>query len=214
MNQLPRQHRMKPNIIGIAGPSASGKSELAYRLVAHLPGTSIVSLDSYYRELAGLSFDERTHFNFDRPDALEWELLHEQLLGLAHGEPIEEPVYSFASYSRLPERKHVEASEFIVVEGLFVFYWDVLRAMLDTKVFVNTRDEVCFARRLERDVAERGRTPESVYEQYEKTVRPGRELYVMPTIRYADVVVSGEEALVKSTNAVLDALHLARAAAG
>jgi uridine kinase len=204
---------MRPQIIGIAGPSASGKSELANRLVAHLPGTSIVSLDSYYRELAGLSFDQRAHFNFDHPDALEWELLHEQLLGLAHGEPIEEPVYSFATHSRLPERRHIEATEFIVVEGLFVFYWDALRAMLDTKVFVNTGDEVCLARRLRRDVAERGRIPESVFEQYAKTVRPGRELYVMPTMRYADLVVSGEESLVKSTSAVLDSLQLARAAA-
>jgi uridine kinase len=203
---------MKPYIIGIAGPSSSGKSELAKQLVGHLPGTSVVSLDSYYRELTGLTFDERAHYNFDRPDALEWKLLHEQLLGLAHGEPIEEPVYSFATHARQPEKKHINATEIIIVEGLFVFYWDALRAMLDLKVFVDARDEVCFERRLCRDVAERGRTPESVYEQYAKTVRPGREQFVMPTRAFADLVVSGEESLDISTGAVLDNLQLVRAA--
>jgi uridine kinase len=205
---------MKPFIIGIAGPSSSGKSELARQLTLHLPGTAVVSLDSYYRELTELSLERRTHWNWDHPDALEWRLLHEQLLGLAYGEPIEEPVYSFATYARLPQKKHIEATEFIVVEGLFVFYWDALRAMLDLKVFVDARDQVCFERRLRRDVAERGRTPESVHEQYAKTVRPGRELYVMPTMRHADLVVSGEESLAESTGAVLANLQLARTAAG
>jgi uridine kinase len=204
---------MKPYLIGVAGPSSSGKSELSRQLVAHLPQTSIVSLDSYYRELVGLSLEERAHYNFDHPDALEWELLHEQLLGLAYGEPIEEPVYDFATHSRRPEKKHIEATAVILVEGLFVFYWDALRAMLDLKVFVDARDEVCFERRLRRDIAERGRTPESVYDQYAKTVRPGRELYVMPTRDYADLVVSGEESLTLSTNAVLERLAFARAEA-
>lgn len=203
---------MKPYIIGIAGPSNSGKSELARQLVKHLPGTSVVSLDSYYRELAGYTLEQRAHFNFDHPDALEWKLLHEQLLGLAYGEPIEEPVYDFATHSRQPEHKHIEATEVIIVEGLFVFHWDALRAMIDLKVFVDASDEICFERRLRRDVAERGRTPESVREQYAKTVRPGREKYVMPTKALADLVVSGELSLEISTNAVLDNLQLARAA--
>lgn len=202
---------MKPYLIGIAGPSSSGKSELSRQLVAHLPGTSVVSLDSYYKELAGLSLTERAHYNFDHPDALEWELLHEQLLGLAYGEPIEEPVYDFNTHSRRPEKKHIEATAVIIVEGLFVFYWDALRAMLDLKVFVDASDKVCFERRLRRDIAERGRTAESVYEQYALTVRPGREQFVMPTVEYADLVVSGEQSLEKSTGAVLDRLSFAMA---
>jgi uridine kinase len=201
---------MKPFVIGIAGPSSSGKSELARQLVSHLPGTGVVSLDSYYRELAGLTLEERAHFNFDQPGALEWELMHEQLLGLAYGEAIEEPVYSFSTHARLPEKKRIVPGEFIIVEGLFVFCWDELRSMLDLKVFVDASDQTCFERRLRRDVAERGRTPESVHEQYAKTVRPGREQYVMPTMQYADVVVSGELPLTRSTNAVLDSLHAAR----
>lgn len=202
---------MKPYLIGIAGPSSSGKSELSKQLVKHLPGTSIVSLDSYYRELVGLSLEERAQFNFDHPDALEWELLHEQLLGLAYGEPIEEPVYDFSTHSRRPEKKHIEATDIIIVEGLFVFYWDALRAMLDLKVFVEADDKVCFERRLRRDIAERGRTPESVRAQYAKTVRPGRERYVDPTMEFADLVVSGEQSIELSTNAVLDRLTLDRA---
>jgi uridine kinase len=205
---------MKPYLIGIAGPSSSGKSELSKQLVANLPGTEVVSLDSYYRELAGLTLKERAHFNFDHPDALEWELLQEQLLGLAHGEPIEEPVYDFSTHSRRPEKRHIDATEIIIVEGLFVFYWDALRAMLDLKVFVDAPDEVCFERRLRRDIAERGRTPESVREQYARTVRPGRELYVVPTMEYADLVVSGEQSIHLSTNAVMDRLSFARTAAG
>jgi len=99
------------------------------------------------------------------------------------------------------------------VEGLFVLYWPALRSLLDTKVFVKTDPEVCFARRLARDVAERGRTPESVRAQYEKTVRPSAEWFVFPTMKYADLVVSGEEPLAYSTSAVLGALHLAKSAA-
>jgi uridine kinase len=203
---------MKPYLIGIAGPSSSGKSELSRQLLTYLPGTAIVSLDSYYRELHGLTLDQRAHYNFDHPDALEWELLHEQLLGLAHGEPIEEPVYDFTTHSRRPEKKHIDATDVIIVEGLFVFYWDALRAMLDLKVFVEARDEVCFERRLRRDIVERGRTPESVREQYARTVRPGREFYVMPTMAHADLVVSGEQSLAISTNAVLDRLSFVRTA--
>jgi uridine kinase len=204
---------MKPTIIGIAGPSSSGKSELARQIVNHVPGTSVVSLDSYYRELTGYSLEERALYNFDHPDALDWKLLHQQLLGLAYGEPIEEPVYSFATHSRLPEKKHIEATELVIVEGLFVLYWDALRAMLDLKVFVEASDETCFARRLRRDVAERGRTPESVRAQYAATVRPGCERFVLPAREHADLIVSGEEPLAISTAAVLDHLEMARATA-
>jgi uridine kinase len=106
----------------------------------------------------------------------------------------------------------IEPGEFVVVEGLFVFYWPELRSILDTKVYVNTDLDECFARRLALDVAERGRTPESVREQYEATVRPGARQFVIPTMKYADVVVSGEEPLSESTSAVLARLRVARAA--
>jgi len=200
---------MKPHIIGIAGPSSSGKTELARHLVARMPGTAIVSLDSYYRAMDEIPFEQRRKSNFDHPDALEWELLHEHLKAMAEGRAFEEPVYSFAAHARTAATRRVEPAGFIILEGLFVLYWPELRAALDTKVYVETDAGVCFRRRLERDVAERGRTPESVREQYEKTVRPGAERFVFPTRRHADLVVSGEEPFDVSTGAVLDALRRA-----
>jgi len=204
---------MRPHIIGIAGPSSSGKTELALQLVDKLPGTSIVSLDSYYHDLTQMPVAERRTINFDHPDSLDWELLHVHLQAMIEGRAFNEPVYSFEQDNRTRETRRIEPSEFVIVEGLFVLYWPELRSLLDTKVFVKTDPEVCFARRLSRDVAERGRTPESVRAQYEKTVRPSAEWFVFPTMKYADLVVSGEEPLAYSTSAVLGALDLAKSAA-
>jgi uridine kinase len=204
---------MRPHIIGIAGPSSSGKSEYSRQLVQHLPGTSIVSLDSYYRGMETIPLAERKKMNFDHPDALDWELLHEHLRAIAEGRAFEEPVYSFADYARTAVTRRIEPSEFIIVEGLFVLYWTELRSMLDTKVYVQTDAAVCFNRRLTRDVAERGRTPQSVREQYDRTVRPSAEWFVFPTAKYADLIVSGEEPLDRSTAAVIQALRRAKAAA-
>ena len=198
---------MKPHIIGIAGPSSSGKTELARRLVLELPGTAIVSLDSYYRGHEELPFEQREKLNFDHPDALEWELLREHIEAIREGRPFEEPVYSFARHVRIPGAKRIEPDEFLIVEGLFVFYWPELRAILDTKVYVSTDPEVCYSRRLARDVAERGRMPEYVRDQYERTVRPGAEHFVVPTRDYADLVVSGEQPFEKSVGAVLRMLR-------
>ena len=205
---------MSAHIIGVAGPSSSGKSELARQLAERLPGTAIVSLDSYYRGMEEIPLEERKKVNFDHPDSLDWELLHEHLVAIANGRAFDEPVYSFADYARTTETRRIEPTEFLIVEGLFVLYWPELRKMLDTKVYVQTDAAVCFERRLSRDVAERGRTPESVREQYERTVRPSAEWFVYPTEKYADLRVSGEEPFERSTAAVLAALHRAKAAAG
>jgi uridine kinase len=202
---------MRPHIIGIAGPSSSGKTELARHLAARIPGTAIVSLDSYYRAMAEIPLERRRKSNFDHPDALEWELLHQHLHALTSGRPFDEPVYSFALHARTPETRRIEPAEFMILEGLFVLYWPELRSVLDTKVYVETDPQVCFRRRLERDVAERGRTPESVCEQYEKTVLPGARRFVFPTKRHADVVVSGEQPFDASTGAVLSTLRKASA---
>jgi uridine kinase len=205
---------MRAHIIGIAGPSSSGKTELAKQLARKLPGTSIVSLDSYYRGMEEISLEQRRKVNFDHPDSLDWELLHRHLQAIAGGRAFDEPVYSFADYARTTQTRRIEPSRFVIVEGLFVLYWPELRAMLETKVYVRTDPGVCFNRRLARDVAERGRTPESVCEQYQRTVLPSAEWFVYPTMKHADLVVSGEEPLAASTGAVLDALDQAHAAAG
>ena len=205
---------MKPHIIGIAGPSSSGKTELARQIARNLPGTAIVSLDSYYRGMEEIPLAARKLVNFDHPDALEWPLLRQHLQAMAAGLPFDEPVYSFADYARTAHTRRIEPSEFVIVEGLFVFHWPELRALLDTKVYVETDPSVCFNRRLMRDVAERGRTPQSVCEQYERTVRPSAEWFVAPSRKYADVVVSGEEPLEASTAAVMNVLERAASAAG
>ena len=203
---------MKSHIIGVAGPSSSGKSELAKQLVQRLPGTSIVSLDSYYRGMEEIPLEERKKVNFDHPDSLDWELLHEHLLAIARGRAFDEPVYSFADYAPTAETRRIEPTGFLIVEGLFVLYWPELRAMLDTKVYVQTDPGVCYHRRLTRDVAERGRSPQSVREQYERTVLPSAEWFVYPTEKYADLSVSGEEPFERSTSAVMAALDRAKAA--
>jgi uridine kinase len=129
---------MSAHIIGVAGPSSSGKSELARQLAERLPGTAIVSLDSYYRGMEEIPLEERKKVNFDHPDSLDWELLHEHLVAIAAGRAFDEPVYSFADYARTAETRRIAPTEFLIVEGLFVLYWPELRKMLNTKVYVQT----------------------------------------------------------------------------
>lgn len=204
---------MRAHIIGIAGPSSSGKSELARCVAGKLPASTIISLDSYYRGMEEIPLEERKKVNFDHPDALDWELLHEHLQAIAAGRAFDEPVYSFADYARTGETRRIEPTPFLIVEGLFVLYWPELRAMLNTRIYVQTAPEVCFARRLRRDVAERGRTEQSVREQYERTVRPSAEWFVYPTRKHASLVISGEEPLASTTAQVLSALPRAAVAA-
>lgn len=179
---------------------------MARELASKLSGTTIVSLDSYYRGFAEIPLEARKKVNFDRPDALDWPLLHRHLELLASGKPFEEPVYSFADYARTARTNHIEPAEFLIVEGLFVFHWPELRSLIDTKIFVDTAASVCFNRRIQRDVAERGRTPDTVCEQYLRTVKPSAEWFVLPTRKFADLLVSGEDPLANSTAAVLGAI--------
>lgn len=196
----------KPYLIGVAGPSGSGKTELS-RWLASMLSAPIVSLDCYYRELDHLPLHERAQTNFDQPDALDRDLLRAHLSLLAADNPIEVPVYDFTRHTRAPQVHPVEPAAFVIVEGLFALYWEQVRALLRTKVYVHTEDDLCFARRLERDVRERGRTPQSVMAQYEATVRPMGRLYVLPTRRFADVVVSGNRPLELTSAEVLAHVH-------
>jgi uridine kinase len=197
-------------LIGIAGPSGSGKTELA-RALAESLGAPILSLDSYYRELAHLTFEERARTNFDVPEAIEHDLLVGHLRTLAGGGAVEVPVYDFTRHSRTGRAEALRASEFGVLEGLWALYWEDIRRLLGTKVYVDTPDEVCFERRLARDLRERGRSAESVVAQYAATTRPMALRYVLPSREFADVVVSGIEPVARSA-AALRAEVLARAA--
>ena len=201
----------RPQLIGIGGPSCAGKSEVASRLAAALDAP-VVGLDAYYRDLPDLPFDERTQANFDIPDALDEELLSAQLRWLSEGGEIEVPVYDFTRYVRTGETRRVRAGRFAVVEGLFTLYWEALRHLLDVKVFVAAPDGVCLSRRLDRDVRERGRSEESVNRQYNATVRPMAEKYVLPTRRFADLVLDGTGSIEHSVAAVLARVRQAQAA--
>lgn len=196
----------RPYLIGIAGPSGSGKSALSQQLAAVLPAT-VLSLDHYYHEAAHLTFEERLTLNFDDPAALDERLLHEQLTELAAGRGIAIPQYDFALYTRSRHVDIVQPGPFLVVEGLFALYWPEVRALFGTKVFVMLDDDTCLARRLERDVRERSRTPESVLRQYAATVRPSCQQFLLPTQRYADVVGRGDDDLRASVQAVLAHVH-------
>jgi uridine kinase len=188
-------------LIGIAGPSGSGKTELARALSLAL-GCPVISLDSYYRELAHLPLDNRAQTNFDEPDAIEHDLLLAHLNALAGGRGVEIPVYDFTRHLRTGETETVPAADFGVLEGLWALYWEDVRRLLGTKVYVHTSDEVCFERRLARDLRERGRSAESVAAQYAATVRPMARRYVLPTRQFADVVVSGVQPVADSVKAV------------
>ncbi len=187
---------MRPYLIGIAGPSGAGKSELARELSRRLEGrTALVSLDSYYRPMGHLEFSEREKLNWDHPSILDWTLIRHDLNRLRRGEPILEPVYLFDKHTRATTAKLIEPAEIVIVEGLFTLYDAEVRASLDARIFVHAGDDVCYSRRLARDTVERGRTPESVLEQYTKTVRPMAQQFVLPTQEFAELIVSGENAL-------------------
>lgn len=189
-------------LIGIAGPSGSGKTELA-RALAPLLGAPVIPLDCYYRDLPQLTFEERVRINFDLPDSLDRELLTRHVLGLAAGEEIPRPIYDFTTHRRRPEVEGVRSGEFAIFEGLWTLHWPQVRELLAAKVYVEAGDALCFERRLARDVRERGRSPESVAEQYRATVGPMADLYIRPQRELADVVVSGSDPVVHSADKVL-----------
>jgi len=176
--------------IGIAGGSGSGKTTIAESVVDLMEGrVALVQHDAYYRHMPELSFDERTRVNYDHPSSLETELLVKHLMALRGGEPIEKPVYDFAKHLRSSETVAVAPAQVIVVEGILVLAEPDLRNELDLKIFVDTDPDLRLARRLERDIKERGRTVESVIDQYFSTVRPMHLEFVEASKRYADLII-------------------------
>jgi uridine kinase len=182
------------HLIGIAGPSGAGKTELA-RVVAHLLCAPVISLDSFYGDLKHVSLQQRHSMNFDIPEALDRDLLLHHLVLLGRGFQVPIPVYDFATHTRTISTSMVKAEPFAVVEGLFALYWQDIRALFGTRVFLAAPGKICLSRRLERDMRERGRSPESVERQYHETVAPMARKYVLPTRWFADVVVSGTDDL-------------------
>ena len=180
----------RPLFIGIAGGSGSGKTTIAASVVELLEGrVALVQHDAYYRHMPELSFEERTRVNYDHPASLETELLVKHLMALRSGESIEKPVYDFAMHLRSSQTVRVEPAQVIVIEGILVLAEPELRPELDLKIYVDTDPDVRLARRLERDIEERGRNVQSVIEQYFSTVRPMHLDFVEASKRYADLII-------------------------
>lgn len=181
-------------LVGIAGPSCAGKTELARWLAARL-SAPVLNLDHYYVDLAHLPLEERARTNFDEPAAVDHEAILHDVSALARGEPVTAPLYDFATHARVRGGARIVPAGLVVIEGLFALYWPALREHYFVKLFVDAPDGLCLARRLERDTRERGRTPDSVVAQFEATVKPGADRYIRPTRVFADLVLSGEEEL-------------------
>ena len=178
-------------IIGISGGTGCGKTTVAQKIIASVGAGSVVYLqhDSYYRNLGDMPLDLRHRVNFDHPDAFDTELMINHIEALRAGEGIEQPIYDYATHSRKADTIHVEPRQVIIVEGIMVFGHPQLRSLMDMKIFVDTDADIRFIRRLDRDVHERGRTVESIIEQYTKTVRPMHLQFVEPSKRYADIII-------------------------
>ena len=178
-------------IIGISGGTGSGKTTVAQKIIAPVGPDNVVYLqqDSYYRNLGDMPLDLRHRVNYDHPDAFDTELLINHLGALRAGEGIEQPVYDYPTHSRKSETIHVQPRPVIIVEGILVFVNPEMRGLMDMKIFVDTDADIRFIRRLDRDVHERGRTVESVINQYTTTVRPMHLQFVEPSKRYADIII-------------------------
>jgi uridine kinase len=199
---LPR----KPLVIGIGGCSGSGKTTLARELVTQLDAT-MFPLDLYYRDLSQFPLDARSKLNFDHPDSLESELIVEHVRALARGETIQRPVYDFKTHTRVSGvSETVVPTGVVIVEGILALHYAELLPCYGFSIYVNAPHDVCLVRRIHRDMTERGRTEESVREQFAATARPMADLYVVPSAARASVTVEGTDALDWSVEQVLKRL--------
>jgi uridine kinase len=178
-------------VIGVAGGTGSGKSTLVKRLQEAFKNDDVATIchDFYYKAHPELTYEERTKLNYDHPDAFDTWLMVEHIKALKEGKSIECPIYSFVEHNRTNETTAITPSKVIIVDGILIFENEELRDIMDIKVFVDTDADVRLARRILRDVRERGRSMESVISQYTTTVKPMHEQFVEPSKRYADVII-------------------------
>lgn len=181
----------KPLIIGVAGGSGSGKTTIVNQIIKELGDIRVVVVphDAYYKDNNHLPVEERAKLNFDHPDALETNLLVQHLKELQEGREIEMPVYNFTIHARKSSGVIVKPAPVIIVDGILIFVEKSLRDMMDVKIFVDTDSDIRFIRRLRRDTLERGRSIESIINQYLKTVKPMHIAFVQPSQRYADIII-------------------------
>ena len=182
---------MDPVVIGVAGGTGSGKTTVAHQILKRA-GTERISMletDAYYRDLGNLPLAQRAMQNFDHPNALDNNLLISHLVQLKSGRSVEVPVYDFTTHTRTGNTRTVIPNRVILIEGILIFADSDLRELMDVKIYVDTDADIRFIRRLQRDIAERGRTTESVIHQYLATVRPMHQEFVEPSKRHADVII-------------------------
>ena len=179
-------------IIGIAGGSGSGKTRLVKNILSEINTKKVISImvDSYYKDLSHLSFDERCENNFDHPDSIDFELLYNDLKKILNNQPIKTPVYDYKTHTRKKnEFQLIDNVNVILLEGIFALYSEKIRNLMDLKIFVDTPSDIRILRRVKRDVNKRARTIESIIKQYNDTVRPMYIKFVKPTKDYADLII-------------------------
>ena len=177
-------------VIGIAGGTGSGKTTLMKNLIAAFENdVTILSHDNYYKRHDDLTYEERCKLNYDEPAALETDLMANHLDQLRHGQAIDCPVYDFTQHNRSSETIRIEPRKVIIVEGILIFENQPLRDLMDIRIFVDTDSDVRLCRRIKRDVNKRGRSLESVLQQYQETVKPMHEMYVEPSKKFANIIV-------------------------
>ena len=182
-------------VILIGGGSASGKTYVLHKVLEQIPEELVahISLDDYYKDFGTLPMEERAKVNFDHPKAFDWKLMNEQLKALKNGATIEKPIYDFTTHSRSPKTEIVEPKELIIIEGIMALVNKDLRSLGDLKVFISASRERRLVRRIERDMKERGRTYESIIEQYFTTVLPTFEEIIAPSQYYADLIINNDD---------------------
>ncbi|MBM7561574.1 uridine kinase [Fusibacter tunisiensis] len=182
---------VKPIVIGVSGGTGSGKSTVAQAIFKSLPDENILILeqDAYYKDQSHLSFEERIKTNYDHPLAFDTDLLIEHIKQLCDLQPIQKPIYNFSNHNREAEAILVHPREIIIIEGIMILEDERLRDLMDIKIFVDTDADVRIIRRITRDINERGRTLESVIDQYLTTVKPAHEQFIEPMKKYADIII-------------------------
>ncbi len=181
----------KPVVIGVSGGTGSGKSTVAKAIFKSLPDENILIIeqDAYYKDQSSLTYEERVKTNYDHPLAFDTELLIEHVKTLCEHKCIEKPIYNFSKHNREENTICVQPKEIIIIEGIMILEDERLRNLMDIKIFVDTDADVRIIRRITRDINERGRTLDSVIEQYLTTVKPAHEQFIEPTKKYADIII-------------------------
>ncbi len=196
-------------VILIGGGSASGKTYVLNKVLESLPEDKVahISLDDYYKDFSVLPMEERAKINFDHPKAFDWKLMNAQLAALKNGEVIEKPIYDFTIHGRSPKTEKVEPKELIIIEGIMALVNKDLRSIGDLKVFINASREKRLVRRIARDMKERGRTYDSIIEQYFSTVQPMFEEIIAPSQYYADLIINNEGLSTNSIDVLVSVLR-------